>query len=86
METHDTQGLFMIIIWTLIARVKELTESPIVPIHPRADLVTDLFLRPVISRSIRRQEAEDARLRNRIFRYSSPHPCASSCAVFPYRT
>ncbi len=71
MNTRDTQGSFIILIWTLIARVKELTRAPIVPIHPRADLVADLFLRPMVCRSMQRRRAEDASLNHRGYRFSS---------------
>jgi len=79
MSTRDTQGSFIRIIWALIVKVKELTATS-VPIHPRADVVADLLLLPVVTRGTQRRQAEEARLSHMVFRYSSSNPCASSCA------
>ena len=35
MKTRDTQGSFILLIWTLIAKVKDVTNAPVVPIYPR---------------------------------------------------
>ena len=80
MKTRDTQGSFITLIWTLLAKVKDVINANCVPIHPRADVVADLFLRPVVCRSIQRRQAEEARLSNFVFRYSSSPPRATSCA------
>ena len=85
MKTRETQGSFITIIWTLITKIKEVVAGSVL-IHPRADVVADLFLLPVISRMTQRRLAEEARLSDIVFRYSSSHPCASSCASsFRYR-
>jgi hypothetical protein len=81
MKTRDTQGSFILLIRTLIAKVKELTEAPTVPIPPRADLVADLFLRPVVCRSMQRRQAEEARVDERVFRYSSVDHATPSCCT-----
>ena len=78
MNTRDTQGSFIILIWMLIAQVKEITKAPIASFHPRAEVLADLLLRPVIYRSVQRQQAEEARLSQRVFRYSSSHPLIPS--------
>jgi hypothetical protein len=74
MKTRDTQGSFILVIWTLIAKVKDVTNAAIVPIHPHADMVAGLFLRPVICRSLLRRQAEEHRLNQRVFRYCSSQP------------
>ena len=79
MKTRESQGSFITVIWALIGKVKEVCAAG-VPIHPRADLVAGLVLRPVVVRSMQRRLAEEAQLSNRVFRYSSSHSCAASCA------
>lgn len=74
MKTRDTQGSFIILIWTLIAKVKEVISVGSVSIHPRADVVAGLFLLPVVTRSIQRRQAEEAGIRDRVFRFSSDGP------------
>ena len=76
MKTRDTQGAFISLIWTLIAKVKEVTNASSIPIHPHAHMAADLILLPVVSRCTQRRQAEEARLSERVFRYSSSHPCA----------
>lgn len=71
MKTRDTQGSFIILIWTLIAKVQRLTAAPCVPIYPRADVVTGLLLCPLIGRCMLRRRAEEGRLSQQVFRYSS---------------
>ena len=78
MKTENTQGSFMLLIWTLIAQVKDLTNAPMVPILPRADVAADLLLLPVVSRGMQRRQAEEARLADRVYRFSS-----SDCSSFP---
>jgi hypothetical protein len=80
MKTRDTQGSFIILIWALIAKVEQLTNVPGVSTYPRAELVADLLLRPLVCRSMQRQQAEEARLSQRVFRYSGSHPSTPSCA------
>ena len=80
MKTRDTQGSFITVIWTLIAMVRECTSRTGAPNHPRAEMVADLLLLPVVSRTMQRRLAEEARLTHLVFRYSSSPPCASSCA------
>jgi hypothetical protein len=70
MKTRDTQGSFITIIWTLIGKVKELAATG-VPIPPRAELVADLLLFPVVTRTMQRRQAEETRLGGLVFRYSS---------------
>jgi hypothetical protein len=82
MKTRDTQGSFIILIWTLIAKVKEVTSAPVVSIHPRADLVADLLLRPLIFRCMQRRQAEETRLSQRVFRYCSSCPSPSYTSSF----
>jgi hypothetical protein len=79
MKTRGTLGPFITVIWELIAKVKEVAAGSF-PIHPRADVVADLLLLPVISRMTQRRVAEEARLSDMVFRYSSSSSCASSCA------
>ena len=79
MKTRDTQGSFITVLWALIGKVKEVAETG-VPIRRRADLVADLLLLPVVARSTQRRLAEEARLSNRVSRYSSSHSCEASCA------
>lgn len=71
MNRRDAQGSFIVLIWTLIAKVKDLAKTPIVLFHPRADMVADLLLRPLIDRSMQRRLAEDASLNHRVYRFSS---------------
>lgn len=78
MNKRDAQGSFIVLIWTLIGKVKELANGPIVLFHPRADVVADLLLRPVVSRSMQRRQAEEASLNHRVYRFSS-----SDCSSFP---
>jgi len=72
MKTRDTQGSFITVIWTLIGKVKELAATG-VPIPPRADLVADLLLFPVVARTTQRRLAEEARLNGLVFRYSNSY-------------
>jgi hypothetical protein len=76
-----TQGSFINLIWALIAKIKEVTRAPIVHIHPGAEVVAGLFLVPVICRNTMRGQAEEACLSERVFRYSSSQPFASSFPV-----
>ncbi len=78
MKTRDTHGAFIILIWTLIAKVQRFTEASCVPIYPRADMVTGLLLCPVIGRCMLRRQAEEARLSQQVFRYSSSQPNQAS--------
>jgi hypothetical protein len=71
MKAQGTQGSFITVIWTLIAKVKEVTGIASVPIHPRVDVVSDLLLQPLVSRSIQRRLVEEARLSPRVYRFSS---------------
>lgn len=77
-KTRNTQGSFIILIWTLIAKVKEIANAPMVLIYPHSDVVASLLLRPVISRCVQRRQAEEARLSQRVFRYSSSSSDAPS--------
>ena len=79
MKTRDTQGSFINLIWTLIAKVKEVTNASSVPIHPRADVARDLLLQPVVFRSLQRRQAEEARLSPRVFRFSSVDNATLPC-------
>lgn len=74
MKTQEKQGSFIVLIWTLIAKVKQVTNARCVPIYPRADMVASLLLGPVIFRCMQRRQAEEARLSQRVFRYSSARP------------
>jgi hypothetical protein len=71
MKTRNGQGTFILLIWTLIAKVKQLARAPIVLLHPGADLVVDLLLWPLLLRSVQRRQAEEARLSSRVYRFSS---------------
>jgi len=82
MKTREPQGSFIILIWTLMTKVQQVCTAG-VPIHPRADSVADLLLRPLVSRVALRRRAEEGRFSNLVVRYSSYHPCASSCG-FPF--
>ncbi len=84
MNTQDLQGSFITLIWTLIAMVKDITNVDItkadgVPVHPRADMVADLLLQPVVSRSIQRRLIEEARLSPRVYRFSSVDNATPPC-------
>ena len=79
MKPRDTKGAFISLIWTLIAKVKEVTNASGVPIHPHADVAADLLLLPVVSRSTQRRLAEDASLNLRVYRFSSVDNATSPC-------
>ncbi len=79
MKTRDTQGAFITLIWTLIAKVKEVTQTERLPIHPRAELVAELLLQSVVSRSTQRRLAEDASLNHRVYRFSSVNNVTPAC-------
>ena len=79
MNRQDAQGSFIVLVWTLIGKVKEFIQAPIVPIHPRAEVVADLLLLPIVSRSMQRRQAEEARLSDRVYRFSSVSDSFSSC-------
>jgi len=79
MKTRDTQGAFITLIWTLIAKVKEITNAERLPIHPRADLVAALLLQSVVSRSTQRRLVEDASLNHRVYRFSNVDNATSIC-------
>jgi hypothetical protein len=79
MKTQDAQGSFITLIWTLIAKVKDVTTASSVPIPPRADMVTDLFLQPVVSRTMQRRLVEEACLNPRVFRFSSVDNATRPC-------
>ena len=78
MKRQDGQGSFIALIWTLMATVKQITSRSAL-IHPRADAVADLLLWPVLSRSMQRRQAEEARLNPRVFRFSSVDNATSPC-------
>ncbi len=79
MKTRDTQGSFIALIWTLIAKVKEVTNAVGIPIHPPAHMAADLLLLPVVSRSTQRRLAEDAGLNHRVYRFSSVDNATLPC-------
>jgi hypothetical protein len=81
MKTRDTQGAFISLIWTLIAKVKQITTASSVPIHPHADRAADLLLQPVVSRSTQRRLAEDASLNHQVYRFSSVNNATSLCRL-----
>ena len=78
MKTRDTQGAFISLIWTLIAKVKQITTASSVPIHPHADMAADLLLQPVVSRSTQRRLAEDVSLSYQVYRFSSVNNATSA--------
>jgi hypothetical protein len=80
MKARSTQGSFIILIWTLIATVKRITAAPCVFVYPRADKVASLLLHPVLCRCMQRRQADEARLSQRVFRYSSSSSDAPSYA------
>jgi hypothetical protein len=79
MNTRDNQGAFITLIWTLIAKVKEIADAPSGPIHPHADIEADLLLLPVVSRGTQRRLAEDATLNHRAYRFSSVDSATLAC-------
>jgi len=79
MNKRNAQGSFIVLIWTLIGKVKELAYAPIVLIPPRAAIMTDLLLRPVITRSKQRRLAEDASSDHRVYRFSSVDNATTPC-------
>lgn len=79
MKTRDSQGAFISLIWTLIAKVKEVTNAASVPIYPHADMAADLLLLPVVSRSTQRRMAEDACFNHRVYRFSSVDNATPPC-------
>ena len=84
MNTQDLQGSFITLIWTLIAMVKDITNVDItkadsVPVHPRADMVANLLLQPMVSRSMHRELVEEARLSPRVYRFSSVANATPAC-------
>src|SRR5271157_4917148 len=70
MKTRESQGSFIDVIRTLMAKVQQLSAAN-VSIPPRADLVAGFLLLPIASRSVQRRRAEETRLSNLVFRYSS---------------
>jgi hypothetical protein len=78
MKSQDKQESLIIVIWALIAKVKQLTNASGVTIYPPAEMVADLLLRPIVCRSIQRRQAEEASVSQRVFRYSSSHPSTPS--------
>ena len=79
MKTRETQGSFIALIWTLIAKVKDVTNASNVLIHPQADIVADLILQPTVFRSMQRRLAEDASLNHRVYRFSNVDNATSPC-------
>jgi hypothetical protein len=79
MNTHHMQGSFITLIWTLIAKLKEVTTANSVSIPPRAGMVADLLLRPIMSRTMQRRLAEDASLNHRVYRFSSVDKATLLC-------
>ncbi len=79
MNTQDMQGSFITLIWTLIGKVKDVTNAESVPVPPRADMVADLLLQPMVSRSMHRELVEEALLRPRVFRFSSVDNATPPC-------
>jgi len=71
MKTRDAQGSFITVTWTLIAKVKELADAPIVLVPPRADMADGSLLQPMISCSMHRELVKEARLDPRVLRSSS---------------
>lgn len=79
MNTQDMQGSFITLIWTLIAMVQDITNAERVPLPPHADMVADLLLQPIISRTMQRQLVEEARLNPRVYRYNSADNATPPC-------
>lgn len=79
MNTRNAQGSFIVLIWTLIVKVKELTNTPIVLFPTRAGMAADFLLLPVVSRSTQRRLTEDASLNERVYRFSSVSNATPAC-------
>lgn len=83
MKTQNTQGSFILLIGTLIAKVQQFAYAPGVPLHPRGVMVASFLLRPLLCRCTQRRQAEEARLSQGVFRYcSSPSNTPSYASSF----
>jgi hypothetical protein len=89
MRTQDTQGSFITLIRTFLAKAKEVSDvapaastadTGSVPVHPRADVVANLLLLRVLSGKLQERLADQDRLGDRVFRYSSSDPCVRCSA------
>lgn len=76
MSTRDAQGAFIALISKAPAEVEEIDAAESLPIHPRAEFLAALLLDSIISRSMQRQQAEEARLCPKVYRFSSD--CSTS--------
>ncbi len=92
MRTQDTQGTLITLIRTFLAKTKEISDvasadsivdTASVSLHPRADVVANLLMLRVLFMKIQKRLADEDRLSERIFRYSSSNPC-SPTGAFSY--
>ncbi len=83
MRTQDTQGSFITLIQRFLAKVKEISEvasadstadAASASIPPRVEVVANLFMLHVLCLKIQKRLADQDRLSERIFRYSSSDP------------
>ncbi len=86
MRTQDTQGSFITLIRTFLAKAKELSDAAStadtgsVPIPPRAGVVANLLVLRVLSIKLQERLSDQDRLGERVFRYSSSDPFAPRSA------
>jgi len=78
MKTQINPGRFIYLMLTLAAQVRYAAN---VPIHSRERLVTRLPVFRFIAFSMRRQQAEEAALGCRVFRFNSSDQCTPSSFV-----
>lgn len=86
MRTQKTQGSFITLIRTFLAKAKEVSDvasnasTDGAPVHPRADVVANLLVLRALSSKIQERLAEDDRGGERVFRYNSSPPSKPSYA------
>ena len=91
MRTQNRQGSFITLIRTLLTKAKEVSDvaanadTQSSPIHPRAEVVANLLVLRAISVRMQERLAEEERLAERVFRYSSSDPCAAGCSSLRIR-
>ncbi len=92
MKTEETQGSFITLIRMLVTKAEQarkleadtdtvpVSETDSVPVYPRAAVVAKLLVLRALSKKIQDRLAEEDRYCERVFRYSTPNPSASSFA------
>lgn len=86
MRTQDTQGSFITLIRTFLAKAQEVSEGVSVAdpsnvaTNPRAEVVANLLVLRALPVRLQERLGDEDQPGEKVFRYSSSKPCATSDA------